>query len=107
MIIYHTTFHVDRDVWTEGLNYLKQRYIPDATRSGLLSRPVLQQVLQDGLQDDEADGGSLCVQFRVKDQETLRAWMLSDGIEIQRELTTRFGAGIAGFSTLLDEISLD
>ncbi|MDR3262510.1 MAG: DUF4286 family protein [Tannerella sp.] len=41
MIIYHTTFHVDGDIWAEGLNYPKQRYIPEATGSGLLSKPVM------------------------------------------------------------------
>ncbi|MDR3193705.1 MAG: DUF4286 family protein [Tannerella sp.] len=105
-MIYHTTFHLDNDIWDDGLLYLKQQYIPRAIQGGLLDRPVMQRVLQD-LQEDEAGGGvSLCIQFRVEDRETLHRWMQREGAGLQRELSATFGAKIAGFSTLLEEMEL-
>lgn len=101
MIVYNTTFHVDDEILSESIDYLKQEFIPSSIRSGILSNPVLQRVLQDA----EA-GTSLCVQFRVKDQPTLHEWIRQEGITIQRKLVERFGSNMAGFSTLLDEIDL-
>ena len=101
MIVYNTTFHVDDDILSESIEYLKQEFIPSSTRSGILSHPLLQRVLQ----DSEA-GTSLCVQFRVKNQATLHEWIRLEGIVIQQKLVERFGSKMAGFSTLLDEIDL-
>lgn len=101
MIVYNTTFHVEDEILTESIEFLKSEYIPLAIQSGLLMQPVLQRVLQ----DVEA-GTSLCVQFHVQDQETLHAWVRQDGIALQRKLTERFGNKMAGFSTLLDVIDL-
>lgn len=101
MIVYNTTFHVDDSILAESITYLKQEFIPAAVSSGMLSQPVLQRVLQ-----DQEAGTSLCVQFRVKDQDTLYDWINREGIDIQRKLAERFGTKMAGFSTLLDEIAL-
>jgi hypothetical protein len=101
MIIYHTTFHVDEDVVAESIAFLKQIYIPKATQSGLLHSPALHRVLQ-----EDEEGASISVQFRVEDQKTLHRWMQHEGVGIQRELVARFGNKVAGFSTLLDEIKL-
>jgi len=101
MIIYNTTFHVEDDILTESIEYLKSEYVPNAIRSGLLIQPVLQRVLQ----DVEA-GVSLCVQFRVKNEETLHEWIKKEGGELQHQLVKRFGNKMVGFSTLLDEIDL-
>lgn len=101
MIIYNTTFHVEDEVLNESIEYLKQTFIPAAINSGVLSQPVLQRVVQ-----EEEAGTNLCVQFRVKDQETLQNWIDQEGITIQHKLVKRFGHKMAGFSTLLEEIDL-
>lgn len=101
MIVYNTTFHVDDEILSESIDYLKQEFIPSSICSGILSHPLLQRVIQ----DTEA-GTSLCVQFHVKDQQTLQDWIRQEGITIQRKLVERFGSKMAGFSTLLDEIDL-
>ena len=101
MIIYNTTFHVEDEILSESIEYLKHAFIPAVISSGVLSRPVLQRVVQ-----EEEAGASLCVQFRVKDQETLQNWIDQKGIDIQHKLVERFGNKMVGFSTLLDEIDL-
>ncbi|MDR2764855.1 MAG: DUF4286 family protein [Tannerella sp.] len=101
-MIYHTTFHLDDAIWDEGLHHLKQHYIPGATQSGLLRRPAMQRVLQ-----EEEAGVSICIQFHVSDRDVLHRWMQCEGAELQRELTVKFGAKIAGFSTLPEEMELE
>jgi len=101
MIVYNTTFHVEDDILTESIEFLKSEYIPCAIRNGLLVNPLLQRVMQ----NVEA-GTSLCVQFRVKDEKTLHDWIREEGAELQRKLVVRFGNKMAGFSTLLEEIDL-
>ncbi len=104
MIIYNTTFCIERDVLSECIEYLKWSYIPRAASGGFLMSPCLHRILDDG-QDDGA--ASYSVQFRVKNQETLAWWLDTKGEALQQELVARFGTKVAGFSTLLEEISLE
>lgn len=104
MIIYNTTFCIERDVLSECIEYLKWSYIPRAASGGFLISPRLHRILG-GAQDEEAV--SYSVQFRVKNQETLAWWLETEGQVLQQELVARFGAKVAGFSTLLEEISLE
>ena len=38
MIVYNTTFHIEKDILDESLVYLKKQYIPKAVESGFLQR---------------------------------------------------------------------
>ncbi|RHJ91101.1 DUF4286 family protein [Parabacteroides bouchesdurhonensis] len=101
MIIYNTTFHIEKDVHDEGLDYLKKHYIPQVIASGFLQSPGLRRVMQ----TEEDEGYSYSVQFCVKNVETLDYWLQTEGTAIHKELVARFGHKIAGFSTLLEEIN--
>lgn len=103
MIIYNTTFNIENDILDECLEYLKKNYIPRAVASGFLRTPYLRRILQ----DESEDASSYSVQFHVKNPETLEYWMESEGSTLQKELITRFGTKIVGFSTLLEEIDLE
>lgn len=100
MIIYNTTFHVEDAVLEECLQYLKKRYIPQAAASGFLHNPCMRKVLH----TRQEEGSSFSVQFHVKNIDTLNYWMEKEGAALHKDLTTRFGAKVAGFSTLLEEI---
>ncbi len=104
MIIYNTTYCIEKDVLGECLEYLKESYIPRAASGGFLMSPRMHRILG-GVGDGEA--ASYSVQFRVKNQETLEWWLESEGQALQQELVARFGAKVVGFSTLLEEISLE
>ena len=93
MIVYNTTFHIEKDILDESLDYLKRQYIPKAVESGFLQRPCLRRVMQ----AEEEEGISFSV-------HTLNFWLQSEGINLHRALVARFGHKIAGFSTLLEEI---
>ena len=82
MIVYNTTFHIEKDILDESLVYLKKRV----------------------LQAEEGEDISLSVQFHVKNIDTLNFWLQNEGNNLHRALVARFGHKIAGFSTLLEEI---
>lgn len=102
MIIYNTTFHMDRDVVEECLVFLKSTYIPAAASSGFLLKPRLCSIIT----GDEEEGKSYSLQFHVKNTDTLHYWMEQEGCKLQDKLVNRFGAKVTGFSTLLEEIDL-
>lgn len=100
MIIYNTTFHIEKEIAEESLEYLKKNYIPQAIASGFLQKPRLSRVMHTAPED----GISLSLQFHVKNIDTLNFWLQHEGHQIHKELVDRFGHQVAGFSTLLEEI---
>lgn len=100
MIVYNTTFHVDKAAIEEGLSYLRQVYMPKAIASGFLRNPYLRRVMM----TDDAEGESFCVQFHVKNVETLNYWLENEGRALHQALSERFGQRMIGFSTLLEEL---
>lgn len=102
MIIYNTTFHIANEVSMEGIEYLKKRYIPQATAGGLLNRPRMSRVLGTG----NDDGESISVQFHVENIAVLDSWLKQEGKVLHQALINKFGSRMAGFSTLLEEIDL-
>ena len=103
MIIYNTTFHIDKSVEKVGVEYLRTEYIPKAAASGFLMTPRMMRVLT----AEEDEGASYSVQFHVKNVEVLNFWLENEGRRLQQQLVQRFGRSIAGFTTLLDELKLD
>lgn len=103
MIIYNTTFHMEEEIREECLRYLKKEYIPQASGSGFLRMPKLMRVMT----APEESGASYSLQFRVKNVETLQYWLEQEGTALQHTLTRRFGQKLAGFTTLLEEITLE
>lgn len=100
MIVYNTTFHIDKAREEEGLAYLRTCFIPQAVAGGSLLRPRLMRVMH----TDDAEGSSYSVQFHVADEATLEAWYRTAGVALHRQLAARFGEQMVGFSTLLEVI---
>ena len=100
MIVYNTTFHIEKDSINECLAYLKKQYIPKAAASGFLQKPCLRRIIQ----TEQEEGESFSVQFHVKNMDTLNFWLQNEGNLLQKDLVNRFGYKIAGFGTLLEEL---
>ncbi len=99
MIIYNTTFDIDKDILHDSLTYLKKVYIPEAINSGLLTLPCLRRIMH-----VSEEGENFAVQFHVKDITTLNYWLNNEGSIINQGLIKRFGDKITGFTTLMEEI---
>lgn len=100
MIIYNTTFHIEKEVLTDCLEYFKKQYIPTAASSGFLQHPSLRRIMS----SRNGEGESYAVQFYVKNVDTLNYWLECEGKTIHEQLINRFGNKVAGFTTLLEEI---
>lgn len=102
MIVYNTTFHIEKEIEEVCLAYLKEKYIPEASASGFLHTPRLMRVMNTA----EEEGVSYSLQFHVKNIETLSYWLEREGREMQQLLANRFGQKLVGFATLLEEMEL-
>ncbi len=104
MIIYNTTFHIENSVLEECIEFLIQDYIPNATNSGFLSHPRLSRIIP---HEKDDLGESFSLQFHVKNAETLNYWLEKDGAAIQKRLIKKFNQRVVGFTTIMEEISLE
>lgn len=101
MIVYNTTFHIESDSVESCLNYLKKEFIPVAVADGRLRHPSLMKILH----EQEGEGESYAMQFHVDSIPTLNGWLREEGNAMHKLLINRFGTKIAGFSTLMEELS--
>lgn len=98
MMIYNTTYHVDKETEEPFLSWLRERLVPAALQSGELAEPRLCRV---ETEDDESEGRSYSLQFAVADREVLNRWYVKEGARTTEEMVARFGDRVAGFVTLL------
>lgn len=102
MLIFNTTLHLDDSIHDDCLRYLKEIYIPQAIKSGVLEAPFLARIES----QHEESGVSYALQFKTKDIDTLDQWASTAGEELKGDMYKRFGTKVAGFVTLLEEIPL-
>lgn len=102
MLIFNTTLHLDDSIHNECLIFLKEKYIPQAISNGMLEQPTLARIEA----QHEEHGVSYAMQFKTSDIDTLNNWAGTIGEKLSEELNTKFGNKVAGFVTLLEEISL-
>ncbi len=101
MIVYNTTFHVDLDVHNEFLEYMLEKFIPAATKSGLLESPRLAKVF--GKEEDD-NGISYAMEFVVADIVKLEKWNSEESSDIYAQLLGKFKDKVIGFSTLMQTV---
>lgn len=104
MILYNITLNIDNDITDDCLDYLKGTFIRQATASRVMQSPKIHRVLPNETSDSQS--GSYAIQFNVKNIDTLNYWIEHEGQHISKQLISRFGNKIAGFTTVLEEIEL-
>lgn len=103
MIIYNTTFHADKSIDKEFIEWIRREYIPKALAGGILAEPRLTRVF--GHESDNG-GQSYSLQFRAESLDGLSRWYESIGNSLVDSVAGKFGNAVAGFSTLLEEMEL-
>lgn len=102
MIVHNTTYHVEQEMNTLFVLFLKEHYIPRATESGLFYDARLLLIRpQHG-----NDGINYSLQFKAQDMKAVDEWFHQVGDNLNRTLSLRFGTEVAGFVTLLEEMTL-
>ena len=104
MLIYNTTFHVEDELATDFLIYIKKMVVPQIVQCGLLMNPLLSKVLTE---QEGQEGCCFALQFSVKNYDTFEYWFEKQGEALLQKLQTDFKNRVLFFSTFLDEISLD
>jgi hypothetical protein len=99
MIVYNTTFHIDKEILEDALVYLKRNYIPEAIADGVLVQPSLRRIMH-----ATGEGENYAVQFYTTDMDTLKEWLGKEGNLIHRALAMHFGDKMSGFTTLMEVV---
>ncbi|WP_321479788.1 DUF4286 family protein [uncultured Bacteroides sp.] len=98
MLIYNTTYHVDDEIIDNFLIWIKECYIPEVEKSGLLAAPRLCQVLS----HREESGSSYSLQWEVENSALLHQWHRELGAKLNEELIHIFNNRVVGFPTLME-----
>jgi len=102
MLIFNTTLHLDDSIHDSCLEYIKEKYIPEALSGNLLEQPSLARIES----WHEENGVSYAIQFKTGNINKLNEWAQKIGNNLQLELSKKFGNKVSGFSTILEEIPL-
>lgn len=98
MFIYNTTYHVEAEVEDNFLIWLREVYIPDVEKSGMLHNPRLCRVLS----HREEGSASISLQWEVESSAVLHRWHIEYGVKLNEQLTAIFKDKIIGIPTLLE-----
>lgn len=99
MIIFNTTFHIEKEVVDSFLDWLKEVYIPEALEGQYIHSPQLCKVLS---QQEGEEGYSYSLQFKVQDTAILHKWFMATGNKLDNQAIGLFGHKVTKFSTLLE-----
>lgn len=100
MIVYNITFHIDKEVLTDCLSFLREIYIPRALQGAILETPQLCRVLG----QEEGESSSYALQFQVEGIARLNDWWKAEGESLNALLVERFSDKVVGFTTLLEKL---
>lgn len=99
MLIYNTTFHTEDDVHDHFMIWLREFYIPEVEKYGVLQSPKLCRLL-----NHHDEGTAYALQWEVEDSAALHRWHLDQGVGLNEELTKIFKNKVIGFPTLMEVI---
>ena len=100
MLIYNTTFQVDASDAQNLVIYLHEKYIPEATKSGVMRNARMCRILSHRDNDSEC----FSVQFEVEDTAQLHKWYSSKGMQLNNEILKLFKNKVVGFPTMMEVI---
>ena len=103
MIVFNTTYCIDKKINAELIRYLKESYIPSVLASNVFNNARLCRVLG----ADEEEGESYSLQFDVDSAEALEGWYAANGSTLHNALLEHFGQQVAAFATLLHPIETE
>lgn len=99
MLIYNTTFHTEDDVHDNFLIWLREFYIPEIEKYGILRLPRLCHLLS-----HYDEGTVYSLQWEVEDSVCLHRWHVAQGAKLNEEMTKIFKDKVVGFPTLMEII---
>ena len=99
MLIYNTTYHVEDDANKNFMIWIKECYITETKKNGLLKSPRLCRILS-----HYEEGNVYSLQWEVENSAILHQWHKELGARLNEELTKIFKDKVIGFPTLMEVI---
>lgn len=99
MLIYNTTFQVDSDIHENFLIWLKECYVVEIEKNGILKSPRICKILS-----HRDQGSSYSLQWEVENSTLLHRWHTEQGVRLNEELVKIFKNKVVGFPTLMEVI---
>lgn len=99
MLIYNTTYQVDDDINENFLIWIRECYMPEIEKNGILKNPRICRVLS-----HREDGTSYTVQWEVESSSLLHRWHMEQGMKLNDEMMKIFKDKVVGFPTLMEVI---
>ncbi|MDO9153732.1 MAG: DUF4286 family protein [Paludibacter sp.] len=100
MLIFNTTYKVQKTLIDTWLNWIFQQHIPFMLGSGNFSTSQVAKVI--GSEDEE--GTSYSVQFHIVDMDALMHWHKNNASIFQKNCAAEFGNQVSFFTTVLEII---
>ena len=101
MLVYNTTYHIEEEQEKYFLIWMKEHYLPEVEKQGILHAPRIARILS------HKEEGSVCysVQFEVENSAQLHHWHREQGVKLNEEMTNLFKDKVVGFPTLMEIIA--
>ncbi len=101
MLVYNTTYHIEEEQEKYFLIWMKEHYLPEVEKQGILHAPRIARILS------HKEEGSVCysVQFEVENSAQLHHWHREQGVRLNEEMTNLFKDKVVGFPTLMEIIA--
>lgn len=99
MLIYNTTYHTSDKVHDNFLIWLRESYIPEVEKCGILKLPRLCRILS-----HHEEGTAYSLQWEVEDSAALHRWHMAQGVKFNEEIKQIFKNEVVGFPTLMEVI---
>lgn len=98
MILYNTTFHIDRSIRSDFMAWVKERFIPEAVKDHALSDPMLTRILT----VVEPDAETFALHLYADDRADVDRWERTSGQALLSEMFKRWGERALAFSTPME-----
>lgn len=100
MLVYNTTYHVEDEQEKYFLIWMREFYLPEVEKKGMLRSPRILRILS------HREEGSFCysVQFEVESSALLHRWHREQGVKLNEELLRLLKDKVVGFPTLMEEV---
>lgn len=98
MILYNVTVSLDPEIEKEWMQWVQEVHIPDM----LATQKFLSAQLVRIKDDQQQPTGNYAVQYKVKDQTQMDAYLKEDAVRLRAKTTARFGQKVLAFRTYLE-----
>jgi len=99
MYVFNITFNVDQDIETKWLAYVKNEFIPQMLKSGLLKSSLTSKIIV-----EEKQGNSYSIQFTAKNKDDFKKFIKQEFFPIMNKLHLKFSPKVVYFATELEVI---